>query len=98
MASERLKRIWEETKANHALLRSCTGHRFAVPEVTEPLLGRLKVTCQDCGGTMDVLTARQYLDGVLDTERKADLVEAARTFNEQLTAALRRLKEQGDER
>lgn len=55
-----VKQIFEDVKANIAKLLACKRHRFTAG--VRPAFGQ-KLTCQECGGTMGLMSAGEYIRG-----------------------------------
>lgn len=54
--------IWDEVKANKEKLKACPQHRFDALEVK---IGQ-KIVCLECGGTMGLTQAADYVTGYRD--------------------------------
>jgi len=62
LSPEHIKRIGEEVKQNHELLRNCSGHDF-VDESPDKQLGKT-FRCSRCQGTVDAVKRMWYLEGI----------------------------------
>lgn len=61
IAQTGLLSIWEQVKANHALLETCKRHDFGSTDARK--LGA-KYTCRVCGGAADAVAVTWYERGL----------------------------------
>jgi hydrogenase maturation factor HypF (carbamoyltransferase family) len=60
-------KLWNEVKANHALLDACSRHVFGPPD--KPWGGYR--ACANCGGRLDVIHAHWYERGLAHAKAAA---------------------------
>ena len=62
--------IWENVKANRAMLESCSLHDFSIDLKPEQAYGK-RFRCSKCGGEVDHITKLWYEKGIEHARKKA---------------------------
>ncbi len=61
MDKEQTKQLLQQIRDNQKRLDECSKHKFAAFDV--PMQLKQKLTCLRCGGKLDAIRAKYYVDG-----------------------------------